>query len=356
MKTDVTTICLGPEASIREAMVCIEKHAHGVSLVVDEGRHLIGIITDGDIRRAILDSLDLDSSIEFILRHKATSKFPDPITAPVGTPSSELLHLMNQHSVRHIPLLDPEGQVSDLALLTDLAKGYESPMSAVIMAGGFGTRLAPLTEGLPKPMLPVGDKPLMERIVELLRSSGIRRVDVTTHYKPEAITNHFGDGKRFDIDIRYVEEEHPLGTAGAISLLDASDDPLLVINGDILTRVDFRVMLDFHREQQAEMTVAVRQHEFQIPYGVVETSGVEIVRLEEKPLIRQFINAGIYLLSPKACQSIPTCKTFDMTDLIANLLSEGRRVVSFPIHEYWVDIGEHADYKQAQIDVRNQKD
>jgi len=335
-------------------MSIIEKNAQGVALVVDDERRLIGVVTDGDIRRAILASLDLDMPVQDLLQHKAETVSPESLTAPVGTPDAELLQLMNQHGMRHIPLLDSEDRVADLALLTDLVKGYELPMSAVIMAGGFGTRLRPLTDGLPKPMLPVGDKPLMELVVDQLRSAGIRRVNVSTHYKAEAITDHFGDGKQFGVEIHYVEEKHPLGTAGAIGLLDASDEPLLVVNGDILTQVNFRAMLDFHREQNADMTVAVRQHEYRVPYGVVETRGGEITGIEEKPLIRHFINAGIYLLSPEACRSIPVDQSFDMPDLIKMLLAEGRRVASFPIHEYWLDIGEHADYQQAQADAQNQ--
>jgi len=354
MYSDITNLCLGPENSIRQAIACIDQNSQGIALVVDEAYHLIGVVTDGDIRRAILAQSDLDMPLQQLLQVKVPATPHVPVTASVGTSDAQLLQMMNEWELRHIPLLDPQGRVADIALLTDLVKGYELPMTAVIMAGGYGTRLHPLTEDLPKPMLPVGDKPLMERVVEQLRAAGIRRVDVTTHYKSDAITSHFGDGQRFGVDIRYVEEKHPLGTAGAIGLLDISDDPLLVINGDILTRMDFRAMLDFHHEQHAEMTVAVRQHEFRLPYGVVETSGVQIVKIEEKPVIRHFINAGIYLLSPEACKSIPPGQAFDMTDLITKLLVEDRLVASFPIHEYWLDIGEHADYQQAQTDVQKQ--
>jgi len=326
----------------------MEQNSQGISVVVDETRHLIGVVTDGDIRRAILAGMDLGLPVQRLLEQKIRTSPSTPIKAEEGTTDAQLLDMMNKHRLRHIPLVNPEGQVIDLALLADLVKGYDLPMAAVIMAGGFGTRLRPLTEDLPKPMLPVGEKPIMERIIEQLRAAGIRRVNVTTHYQQDAIINYFGDGKRFGVDIRYVEEEHPLGTAGAIGLLDSIDDPLLVINGDILTRVDFRAMLDFHHEQRAHMTVAVRQHEFHIPYGVVETSGVEITSISEKPVMRHFINAGIYLLSLESRQFIPKGEHFDIPDLINRLISGDRRVVSFPIHEYWLDIGRHVDYKEAQ--------
>jgi NDP-sugar pyrophosphorylase family protein len=202
-------------------------------------------------------------------------------------------------------------------------------------------------------MLPVGDQPLLELIIEQLRQAGIRRVNLTTHYKGEIIARHFGDGRDFGVEIRYVKEDQPLGTAGALSLLDESDQPLLVVNGDILTRVDFRAMLDFHREHQAHMTVAVRQYEFRVPYGVIKTDGVAITGISEKPLARYFINAGIYLLNPKVCRFIPNGQSYDMTDLISRLVAAGRRVVGFPVREYWLDIGQVEDYQRALADVRN---
>ena len=355
LNAKLTSFCILPTSTIVEAMSIIDQNSQGVTLVVDDACHLLGVVTDGDIRRAILAGLDLSLPVQRLLEHKAGVSRQVPLTAPDGTSDAELLHMMNGYGLRHIPLVDQEDRVVDVALLSDLVKGYELPMAAVIMAGGYGNRLRPLTEDLPKPMLPVGDKPLMERVVEQLRAAGIRRVNVTTHYQPEAITQHFGDGERFGVEIRYVEEKSPLGTAGAIGLLDATDEPLLVINGDILTEVDFRAMLDFHREQQADMTVAVRQHEFRLPYGVVETDGVEITSISEKPVVRHFINAGIYLLSSESRRYIPDGQPFDMPDLITKLVAEGRRVVSFPIHEYWLDIGQHADYQQAQTDVHREE-
>jgi len=326
---------------------------------VDQGQRLLGVVTDGDIRRAILAGLDLDLPVQRLLEKKShtteTSGFTPlygPIAALIGTPDAELLRLMNRHEVRHVPLVDLDGKLADVALLAEMAKEIELPLTAMIMAGGYGKRLQPLTDNLPKPMLPVGDKPLMERVIDQLRAAGIRRVNVATHYRQEAITSHFGDGRRFGVEIRYMDETHPLGTAGAIGQLETIDEPLLVINGDILTSVDFRAMLNFHRDLGAAMTVAVRQHEFNVPYGVVETDGVEITCISEKPMLRHFINAGIYLLGPEACQHIPNDQPFDMPDLITWLIAEGRRVVSFPIHEYWLDIGQPADYQQAQADAQ----
>jgi len=221
----------------------------------------------------------------------------------------------------------------------------------VIMAGGFGTRLRPFTDTTPKPMLPVGDRPLMERTLENLQETGIRNVTISTHYKPEVIINHFQDGSEFGININYVNEEQPLGTAGALGLMTPPDDTVLIINGDILTNVNFESMFQFHREHRAEMTVATRIYEFQLPYGVVEMEGVRISKITEKPTKKFFVSAGIYLLEPRMFAYIPKNQRFDMTDLIERLLIEGRQVVNFPIREYWLDIGRHPDYERAQVEA-----
>ena len=237
--------------------------------------------------------------------------------------------MMTERDIRHIPLLNEGDQVVDVALLSELVKEYELPLRAIVMAGGYGTRLRPLTDDLPKPMLPIGDRPLLEIIVNGLREAGIRQVNVATHYKGEMIAEHFKDGQDFGVDIRYVHEDQPLGTAGALSLLEESDEPLLVINGDILTRVDFHAMLNFHREHNADLTVAVRQYEFRVPYGVIDTDGTAVKGISEKPLFRQFINAGIYLLNPSIRRLIPNGQHYDIPDLIQQLLKENRPVVCF---------------------------
>lgn len=350
---DLARFFISPSDSIREAMACIDRNAKGIALVVDPERRLIGTVTDGDIRRAILGGMDLDLPIQTLLECREPEPYPTPFTVPAGTSVTQLLHTMNEYSIRHIPLVDEAGRVVDIALMSELLREYELPLTAVVMAGGFGTRLHPLTEKVPKPMLPVGDRPLLQLIIEQLRQSGIHRVHVTTHYKAEIISQHFGDGRDFGVEIQYVKEDQPLGTAGALGLLNVSDEPFLIINGDILTRVDFRSMLDFHREHRADMTVGVKQHEFQIPYGVIESNGVEVTGISEKPTVRHFINAGIYLINPEVCQLIPNGQSYDMPDLIAQLIREGRKVVSFPVREYWLDVGKMDDYEQAQKDLQS---
>lgn len=332
-------------------MECIDRSGKGIALVLDEQRRLLATVTDGDLRRAILAGMDLNRKVGELVTRRSHPAGSRPITAQVGTPNDVLLHTMNETGLRHVPLVDEEDRVVSVVLLADLVKEYELPLRAVVMAGGFGTRLRPLTEDLPKPMLPLGSRPLLELIVEQLRDAGIRKVNVATHYKGDVISDHFKDGQDFGVDIRYVKEDQPLGTAGALSLLEESDEPLLVINGDILTRVDFRSMLNFHREHEADLTIAVRLYEFRVPYGVVLTDGVAVKGMSEKPIVRQFINAGIYLLSPPVRRLVPNGQPYDIPDLIQLLLTKGRSVVSFPIREYWLDIGKADHYDQAQSDV-----
>jgi dTDP-glucose pyrophosphorylase len=345
-------ILIQPGASVWEAIEAVDRSGAGIALLVDEDCHLIGTITDGDVRRAILHGVSMDVAAAALLDYRP-EEYRRPTVAPLGTERPEILQLMQSRGIRHVPVLDDEGRVVDLVWLNELVKECELPLRAVVMAGGHGTRLRPLTEELPKPMLPMGDRPLLELIIEQLRQAGIRQVSLTTHYKEEAIVQHFGDGQDFGVEIRYVREDQPLGTAGALSLLDESAEPLLVINGDILTRLDLRAMLDFHREQQAEMTVAVRRYEFSVPYGVVETEGTAVVGISEKPTIRHFVNAGIYLLNPEVCRYIPDGQHYDMPDLISRLVTEGHRVVSFPVREYWLDIGRIEDYQKALADIEN---
>lgn len=351
-------LLVGVDCSIRDVMVRIDRSGKGIVLVVDDERRLLDTITDGDIRRAILAGVDMDTAVDRLLTHKTEVvqreglRRPSPLTAPAGAAPAELLQTMSQYGLLHIPLLDGGGRVTEVVFLSDLAKKEDLPVHAVIMAGGLGARLRPLTDTLPKPMLPVSGRPLLERIMDQLRAAGIRNVSVATYYLKEAIAKHFGSGQSFGVAISYLEEDEPFGTAGALGLLEAWQEPLLVINGDILTRVDFASMLDFHREHAAAMTVGVRQYDFDVPYGIVETAGNNVIRVVEKPQFRHFINAGIYLLDPAVRPYIPRRERLEMPDLINRLAADQRRVVSFPIFEYWLDIGRIEDYERGMRDAK----
>lgn len=338
-----------PEMPIAEAIDVLDKAGIGVLLVVDSERHLLGVITDGDHRRAIL-------------RHVAPSEpcitiaTRNPVSAPYTISGEDALRLMDQSrqfTVHQLSLLDPEGKVMGLILRGDLTKADETGVNAMVMAGGFGLRLLPMTADTPKPMLAVGDRPVMAHMMERLKDSGITRINVTTHYRPEKITEYFGDGSDFGLDINYVPEETPLGTAGALNLVKKQSEPMLVINGDILTRVDFGAMIAYHREHRAEMTVAVRKYDVPVPFGVIECDGAYVRKISEKPTLNFFVNAGIYLIEPSVHELIPDGQRFDMTELIESLIASGRPVASFPVHEYWLDIGQHSDYERAQKDYAN---
>jgi dTDP-glucose pyrophosphorylase len=350
---DVADLFVTVAHSIRDAIACIDRTANGIALVVDEERRLLGTITDGDVRRAILAGVALDATVTVLLERKPDTTPRTPTTAPVGTPASNLLELMNRQEIAQIPLVDADGRVRDIALLRELVRERRGPIRALVMAGGFGTRLRPLTDDRPKSMLPIGNRPLLEILVEQLERAGIKRINVATHYRADVIEQHFGDGRRFNVDIEYVNEGQPLGTAGALAMLDPSDEPVLVINGDIVTQVNFGAMLDFHRTNSADMTVAVRPFEVAVPYGVVTVSGVLVTGVSEKPVYRAFINAGIYLVGGEARRVIASGERCDMPDLIARLLAAGRRVVSFPLREYWIDIGQADDYAKAVADAED---
>jgi NDP-sugar pyrophosphorylase family protein len=317
-------------------------------LVCEDDLKLIGLLTDGDIRRAFLRSVPFETACGAIASR-------DPVVASPDITQAEALRLMNMHDVNHLPLVDADRRIMGFLLRRDLVPDTDSNLAAVVMAGGFGTRLRPLTDQTPKPMLAVGDRPLLELTIEALRKAGIHRVSLTTHYLSEKITDHFGDGRNFGVELNYVNEDNPLGTAGGLKLMKNFDEPLLVINGDILTGVPLREMLTYHREHRADATVGVRKYEVEVPYGVVECEGTRVNKLKEKPSLSVFINAGMYLLEPSVRRYIPDGQRFDMTDLIQRLLERDRPVVSFPIVEYWLDVGRPADYQQAQEDVRNGK-
>lgn len=337
---------ISPDASIAEAMAQLDKAATGTLLICNPDRSLVGVLTDGDFRRAILRRKSMTEPC-------VTIASAQPITANFPVLPPEALRLMNEHDVSQLPVVDHEGRVQKLVLRKDITPASALALSAVVMAGGLGTRLLPLTQKMPKPMLPVGDRPLLELTIAQLRRAGIKEVNLTTHYLSETISQHFKNGEKFGVRLNYLQEEHPLGTAGGLKSLKHFDGTMLVINGDVLTGVPFDAMLDFHRSYRADLTIGVRKYDVQVPFGVVECEDVHVARLQEKPSLSFFINAGTYLLEPSVCDLIPFNERIDMTDLIQKLIEAGKVVVSFPIVEYWLDMGRHEDYAKAQEDFRS---
>ncbi len=341
--------------TIREAMETCSS-AGGIALVVEADGRLKTTLTDGDARRGILDGISPEDHVSKLVEHKRKHLGSlKPVTAPVGTTSKQLLELFRAHTVRNIPLLNEAGVAVELLSIENFMPQTERPVRAVIMAGGFGKRLHPLTNNTPKPMLPVAGKPMLQRTIEQLRDAGIHQINITTHYLPEKITQHFGCGKDFGVELSYVSEDQPLGTAGSLGLLQNFEEPLIVMNGDILTCVDLNAMLDFHREQQAVLTVGVRHYQVEVPYGVINASGGIVHSITEKPTFDWFVNAGVYILQPEARRVIPQGQRYDMPDVIETLLASKQNVASFPVIEYWLDIGQPDDFKRAQQDALKMK-
>ncbi|MCT7941664.1 nucleotidyltransferase family protein [Shewanella holmiensis] len=345
MKKHWKDVALAPKQSIRDALEIINLHALQVALVVDENDQLKGVVTDGDIRRALLNNLTLDQTVDLVMNH-------NPITAQFDTPKQKLIRLMEQKSILAIPLIK-DGRVAGLQTLKQALNQsyYDNPV--LIMAGGFGTRLRPLTDNCPKPMLKVGNKPLLEMTILNFAKAGFVNFYISTHFMPEQIKDYFGDGSRLNVNITYIHEDSPLGTGGALGLLpnDIPDLPLIMMNGDVLTKVDVQRLLEFHNENQAQATMCVREYEYQIPYGVINGKGNEVVSMEEKPTQRFFVNAGIYVVSPEIIKQVSVNQVIDMPTLLDNKIQVGGKVLMFPLHEYWLDIGRLDDFNRAQADI-----
>jgi len=341
MRTDIENWSIGESASLKEAMGAIDRSALGIVLVLDQDSKLLGTVTDGDVRRAILGGRSFEAvCADFMNR--------EPITLSSNTSDMSVLSIMRERKLRHVPVVDGD-RVIGLHLLSDLADDFEAPLPAVVMAGGLGSRLGDLTKNTPKPLLEVGGKPILEHIIEHLQTSGVRDVFISTRYLAEQIETHFGGGEDWGVTINYLREKERLGTAGALKRLDGEiQGPFLVMNGDLLT--DFRVsdMTAFHKEQGADMTVAVRHYTMGVPFGVVEVEGVEIRGITEKPNFEFFVNAGIYIVEPRILHHIEGDRLFDITELMERTLVAGGRIVSFPIFEDWMDIGRPEDLDEAR--------
>lgn len=339
---DLRSVLLRPDASLRQTYRAIEAGRMAIALVVDKNHRLLGTVTDGDIRRGLLRGIMLDDRVDKIMKK-------NPVTAVLGTPPDELLVLMQRHSVQQIPLMDKGQIVRGVELVSNLLKARVVRTNpVVIFAGGFGRRLQPMTLKTPKPMLPVGGRPLLEQNIRRMAAQGFDNFFISVFYRQEVIRRILGDGKGLGVRIRYVDEPIPMGTAGSLRLMgDYLGETFLAINGDVLTSVNFDHMMEYHRTGGQRMTVAIKEHSVQIPYGVIRLEGEEVISLEEKPLHTSFVNAGMYVIEPGLLRFIPKKGSCDMPDLIRSVIAAGNVVKGFPVHEYWVDIGTPRDYSKA---------
>lgn len=337
----VENIKLTSTSSIREALKIIDSGAMQIAIVVDQDNRLVGTLTDGDIRRGLLNNLGLDDSIESII-------FKTPTIATLSDTKEEILQKALGKKLHQIPVVDDEHRVIGIKEIDELVRPLTKANKVVLMVGGLGSRLKPLTDSTPKPMLKVGNKPILQTIVEKFAEYGFVNIVMCVNYKSHIIQDYFGDGTTFGVNIEYVLEEQRMGTAGALSLLrSVPNEPFFVMNGDLLTNVNFESFLNYHSMHNAMATMGVREYDFQVPYGVVNLDGNQIISIEEKPVYNFFVSAGIYVLSPEILQLIPKNEFYDMPTLFEKLISLNKSTVSFPIHEYWLDIGRMDEYEQA---------
>jgi dTDP-glucose pyrophosphorylase len=333
-------ISVSPDSTVYRAVEVIEKGGASIAAIVDVDGKLLGLATDGDVRRGILNGVLLVDPVSQVMNVA-------PKTLPAGTPGDEVLAVCRKQGMKHMPIVDAQGMLVDLVVVPESVPEARDNW-VVLMAGGKGTRLRPYTEDCPKPMLPVGNRPVLETIIRNFQKAGFRNFYLSVNYMAEVIQDYFGDGSRFGVRIEYLHEREKLGTAGALSLLPSTpESPIFVMNGDVLTNVDFNILLGFHRQQKADATMCVRDYEFQVPYGVVRTDRGCITSIDEKPVQRFFVNAGIYVIEPKVLAMIPARKSLDMPTLFEMVLQKGWRPSAFPVREYWLDIGRPADFERA---------
>jgi dTDP-glucose pyrophosphorylase/predicted transcriptional regulator len=341
-KPDLTRLTVPSGSTILEALTAIEAGGEAITFVVDGGDRVIGCLTDGDIRRAILRGASLeDRVLAQVMRRDFTSATPQDGRA-------EVLDLMRARQIERIPVLSPEGRLSGLHTMRQLVSMAERPNRVVILAGGKGTRLHPITEQVPKPMVTVAGRPILERLILHLVSCGLSRFSISINYLGHLIEEYFGDGSRLGCEIDYLRETEPLGTGGPLSLLPRQTLPVVVLNGDLITQCDVGDLLDFHERGGYSATLGIRPYTIEVPFGVAEVEGGRLLSLREKPSERTLINAGIYVLAPDAAAMVPSGREYPITALFETLLAEGKPVGARLLEAEWLDVGRHDELRRAR--------
>jgi dTDP-glucose pyrophosphorylase len=338
---NVKSFCVRPGTSLKDTLRCIADNGKGIALVVDEDERLLGTVTDGDIRRALLGGAGMDLP---------TSEFTNHAYVAVGPEASRahVLDLLQARRLGQMPVVDADGHLVQIHFLHEILGLEERPNWAVIMCGGRGTRLGSITKHIPKPMVSVAGRPILERLVLHLVGYGFRRIFLAVNYLSPIIEEYFGDGSRFGCEIEYVFETEPMDTGGALSLLpEAPSDPVVVMNGDLVTQVDLARMLDFHASEGCEGTIGVRRYLHEIPFGCVNRVGNKLIGIEEKPVVEHLINAGVYVISPNLINRIPARK-YPITELFGSAVEEGLPVAAFEIEDEWIDVGHTEQLRKAR--------
>ena len=335
-----------PTTPIIETMHIINDTAKQFVVVVDHQNRLLGTVTDGDIRRAILRGETLESPIQQVMNN-------NPLIEYIGKSDDDYKNILKKKKIKQLPILDSNDRIINVIFIDENLTEKKYSNIAVLMVGGLGTRLRPLTESIPKPMLNIGNKPILETIIENFKHFGFTNFVLSVNYKKKMIMDYFQDGTHLGVNIEYIEETKRLGTAGALSLLlEKPTESFFVMNGDLLTKINFEQLLDFHNETDSTATMCVREYEYQIPYGVIETKDHQLLSIVEKPVHKSFVNAGIYVLNPIALEHVPNGEFYDMPELYKKLMHEQEKVSAFPLREYWLDIGRLDDYEKANGDYK----
>ncbi len=335
--------------NMKDAIKNLEDSMNRISIVVDEEQRLVGTITDGDIRRAILSGLSMNAEVNKFMNSKPTYIYSN-------MPKDSVISLMREKDIFQTPIIDNERKVVGLETLHNLLEIKQIDNPVFLMAGGFGKRLAPLTNETPKPLLKIGSKPILERILNKFIEVGFYDFYISTHFQAEKIKNYFKDGSDWNINISYVHEDKPLGTGGALGLLpkDKISHPVIIMNGDLISEINFVELLDYHQKHNSKATMCVSEYQLEIPYGVVNQLDHKLINIDEKPKQKFFINAGIYVVEPSVIDQISENTVIDMTTVLDNLIESGEEVNVFPIHEYWLDVGQHVDFNKAVRDIEDE--
>jgi dTDP-glucose pyrophosphorylase/predicted transcriptional regulator len=326
----------------------LESEGMQIALIIDEHGKLLGTITDGDIRRALIRQQSMDTLAGEIM-------FEEPIVALSEDSDDTILTIMKNSSLNQIPILNADRCVVGLETLQRLLKKEKVDTPVCLMAGGFGKRLLPLTDNMPKPLLKVGSRPILETTLNQFIKAGFHNFFISIYYKADMVREYFGNGEKWGVSINYLCEKEPLGTAGALGLLPKNlpDSKIIVMNGDLITKVDFKHILQFHYEEGSVATMCVREYDFQVPYGVVKVEGSRVKSVQEKPIHSFFVNAGIYVLNSALIKHIGGNSFLDMTNFLEQQIKSGDHVSMFPMHEYWIDIGRSEEYKRANKDIKD---
>ena len=349
MMHQLSSLYVSPQTPVLDAMRIINEGAAQIALVVDDNNILIAVLSDGDIRRGLLHGHSLNSSVSHFME-------TDFISVPISHDRNQVLNMMRKQRLAQIPVIDSVGRVSELLLMHELINPANLDNVIVIMAGGLGTRLRPYTDNCPKPMLTISGKPILEHILEQFIAYGFRKFYFSVNYLKEQIIDYFQDGTRWSVSIDYLIEDQPLGTAGSLSLLPTDlDKPFLVINGDVLTRFNPQQALSFHSSNDSKATICSREQSYTIPYGIINTNGINMSSIEEKPTFRYMVNAGIYIIDPFLLSMIPQNQFVDMPSFLSNVNSMGYQVSVCAIHEYWLDVGKPETLNQASSEWPNSK-